>query len=172
MNAPFIFLDVPGNPVLGHAVIHDSKGNPLWSKPAEAHRLVASSKPLPFLYRAIVTEIADVSVRSEWGSVFSTDDPTCREQAEAYLRSFDLVDHEWFRGPGSKMFDAPMVDWLPKGWYVLVPQDRDYLGRVWVGPRSRACLVHNPMRAIAIIRRSPHAAGVATGNPATDELVG
>ena len=91
------------------------------------------------LFFDLVEKVADKGESEGWGNVVSS-----VEEGEEHLRYYGL---------DPEILLAPQVPWLPAGWAVVVPKDRDYLGSVYdFGEGFVAALIHNAARGMAIVR--------------------
>lgn len=92
------------------------------------------------IYREIFWSIYTVGRDFQWGNIFSEE-----VAANEYITGYDV-------GPVVLIEEAP---WLPKGFSVVVPQDRGFLGTICkVNETAYAAIVHNAARGMAIIQHA------------------
>jgi hypothetical protein len=113
------------------------------------------------LFMEILQEILKRSLADEWANV----QPYSKQGFEAvkeHLASYALTEvdvlvapekdkgarPEWLRG-----IPVQPASWLPEGWVVVVPKDREFLGLLGHVTSSQVvALVHNAGRCIGILK--------------------
>jgi hypothetical protein len=141
-------LQVPSNECAPFLV--SSSRDLLWVGASESGVRVGVRQCSPSdLFFSVVVAVADKGDSEGWGNVVST----LREAAD-HLDYYGL-EYDVLVGAGTDSCDLDTLaaHWLPAGWGVVVPKDRDYLGTVYdFGEGFVAALVHNPARGLAIVR--------------------
>jgi hypothetical protein len=130
------------------------------------------TRSLEDFYRDCLDVLFEYLVEKEWGNALRRKGKTAVKDLEgliSYLKSFGFEDLEILtEKPLSEKglahftklgvtLESTGVPWL-KGWIVVVPKDRDYLGvsQLLVGEkgvvRGVSCVVHNAERALGVLK--------------------
>ena len=157
-----LFLDkvpAPSDPEAGPFLITSSK-TVLWverSFPGGFLRVAVRKADPNALFKDLVEAIATRGEESEWGNVV---DASHRGMSKAidHLHYYGFKDLELLHGKGFKPTDvvaipASYVEWMPEGWGVLLPKDRNYVGTTYdLGEGVVGVVVHNASRGVAILK--------------------
>ena len=105
------------------------------------------------LFREVVEQVALRSLEDGWGSVLPVGG---LEEGLGYLESFGVPNPCFLHSPawsGPTLKGGTEASWLPNGWGVLIPQDRDYLGVAYdFGDGYVAGVVHNAARGMVVLQ--------------------
>ena len=119
---------------------------------------LADEGGLDGVFREIITTIADTGATGRWDNVhpYSPEGLTAARAHLAYydLKDVDVVAHpDTDTGPlrlaGGAVVRAP---WVPAGWVVVLPTDREFVGFVVSSGDRYLVLAHNTSRAVAVVR--------------------
>jgi len=119
----------------------------------------------------IFTELLEAIIKrsetDDWGSVCPYNAKGLKEAIQ-YLSFYGLADVEILMPPTAKNkwpkwlltkhldLSVRPSSWIPKGYIVVIPRDRDYVGMIGHLDGTRvAALVHNASRGIAILKKKP-----------------
>jgi hypothetical protein len=165
---PLLIDDILVNPETAPYLVSSTQGLVWVEKAGTGNKIRAAVNhdkiPPGHLFFSVIQEVAARSRSDSWGSVR----PFTREglkEAVAYLNFYELLDFEllvssWSKdensgfGLGEDSLDIPVCScsWLPKGWAVLVPRDRSFVGTLGHLSNYRTIvIVHNASRGIAIL---------------------
>lgn len=125
------------------------------------------------VFEEAVRTIAVEGRAREWGNVHPyTQDGL--QAAVSHLESYDFDDLEILTRPVGKTVPWLQADalggvpvrhtaWVPKGWLVVVPKDREFVGLLGhLTTRQVVAAIHNPSRGVAILHPSLKAGPVPT----------
>lgn len=108
------------------------------------------------VFRQLINIVADTGASGQWGNVHPYT-PVGFDAARGHLSYYDLVDVEVVAHPDTDV--APLeldfalrAPWVPVGWAVVLPTDRDFVGFVVVSGDRYIVVAHNPSRAVAVVR--------------------
>lgn len=108
-------------------------------------------------FRDIVTRIVDAGVSGGWGNVHPFT-PDGLAAARAHLAYYDLSDTGIVAHPDTDVSplgvgdDIERAAWVPEGWAVVLPTDREFVGFLVVSEDRYLVVVHNSSRAVAVVR--------------------
>ena len=112
----------------------------------------------------VLEEVANTGIEANWGNVH----PLTEEGVSAaidHVRSYGISELELLSPPADldnlfpskkEAFGVPIrrAAWLPEGYRVVVPVDRDFVGFIGrIGSSSIVSVVHNPSRGIGIAKK-------------------
>jgi hypothetical protein len=136
----------------------------LWveeAHPGSKVKVAVRSCPPGVLFQEIVREVARRGVTDEWGNVHPVT-PQGLENVRAHLASYDLTEIEFLMAPVKgkkghpewlKVLPVTPAPWVPVGWVVVVPKDREYVGMLGhLDSTHLVLLVHNASRSIGILK--------------------
>ena len=153
-------VPAPEDPDAGPFLITSSKAVLLVERafPGGFLRVAVRKTSPEDLFRTLIEAVAQKGMELEWGNVIK--DPTHKGVTKAieHLHYYGFEDLELLHGDKFKPTNvvgipATLVKWLPKGWGVLVPKDRSYVGTVYdLGEGVVGAVLHNASRGVAILR--------------------
>lgn len=132
----------------------------VWVTP-RTDRLRAAIRPvgdggLVEVFRTLVSDIADAGADGKWGNVHPYT-PGGLAAAKSHLSYYDLADVDVLAHPDTDV--APLgldvcvrAGWVPAGWAVVLPTDREFVGFAVVSDDRYLVVVHNSSRAVAVVR--------------------
>lgn len=166
-----LMMEFSVNPETGPFLVSSTRAT-MWITPRvpkvrAAFRLV----DLGAFFAEVVSEVARVGEEAKWGNVHPFT-PEGLVQAIGHLRSYDLDELEVLINPDTPwagmapvesetdgevhrtILGFPLVeaDWVPCGTVVVVPQDKDYVGFMYLFGERGVAVVHNASRGIAVCR--------------------
>jgi hypothetical protein len=108
------------------------------------------------VFRYIVTTIADTGAGGKWGNVHPYT-PVGLASAKAHLSYYDLAEVDILAHPDTDVTPLGMdvcvrAKWVPEGWVVVLPTDREFVGFMVVSGDRYLVVSHNPARAVAVVR--------------------
>jgi hypothetical protein len=143
------------NPETGPFLVTSSRSF-VWVSPKAERLRTAVRSCDPFtageVFGSILHQVADKGVG--WGSVH----PMTMDgyhSAKAYLAEYELTDVELVAHPNTELppeLDGHRETWVPEGWAVLLPTDREFVGFMVVSGVHFLVVVHNASRSIGILR--------------------
>lgn len=156
-----LLMEFTVNPDTGPFLVSSTKSfvwvNPKTDKVRAAIRAVGDSG-LDGLFSAIVQEVASTGQDCNWGNVHPLS-PKGLHDAVAHLSEYGLDSVNLIAHTntdvvvlGSRSESVERADWVPDGWVVVVPSDRDFVGFVLVSNGKFLTIVHNSSRAVAVLR--------------------
>jgi hypothetical protein len=132
----------------------------VWVTPRQ-DRLRAAIRPLEDggiegVFRHLVMTIADTGADGKWGSIHPYT-PAGLASARAHLSYYDLKETDVFAHPDTDVIPLGMdvcvrAKWVPEGWAVVLPTDREFVGFVVMSGDRYLVVVHNSSRAVAVVR--------------------
>lgn len=146
-----LFLELPVSPLTAPYLVSSTRSL-FWqtrSKGGMVRAALRRDAPLESLYQEIVLEMSVMGVTAKWGNVLPVKN---NDSAEDYLSDFDVSDTEFLCCAEHKdILGGTVVDWMPPGYSVLVPKDRDILGVALKEPDGITVLLHNPSRSMVVL---------------------
>ena len=131
----------------------------LWVTPRDG-RIRAASRSLDnsTFFAEVVRMVALTGRGAEWGNVVPYTDAGF-QAGRAHLAYYDISAVELLLPPhadvrGWDTGDVPVREapWLPEGWAVLVPIDREYVGMLMLALGGKGfAVVHNAARGIVVL---------------------
>lgn len=110
------------------------------------------------VFRDIVTRVAEAGADGKWGNVHPFT-PEGVSAARAHLTYYDMSDTGIVAHPGTDVSTLGVDDdaverasWVPDGWAVVLPTDREFVGFLVVSDDRYLTVVHNSSRAVAVVR--------------------
>jgi len=108
------------------------------------------------VFRQLSHIVADTGSTGQWGNVHPYT-PAGLAAAQGHLSYYDLVDVEVVAHPDTDVTPlglefALRAPWVPAGWAVVLPSNRDFVGFMVVSGDRYLVVVHNPSRAVAVVR--------------------
>jgi len=166
-KVPLMIEDVPVDPLCAPYLVTSSTGV-MWVEKAHpgdvvriAVREVTPGAIFTELFEAIVTR----SIKDKWGSVLPHTEKGLLA-AINYLAYFGLDEVEILIPPTPKTEWSSWIlhknlglhvrpsSWIPDGYMVVIPHDRDYVGMIGhLDGKRIAALVHNASRGIAVLQK-------------------
>ena len=158
-----LYVEIPVSRALEGPFLVSGSARPfLWVRkfPNGIVRAHPRKVPWAFLFRGAVEEIARKASEEGWGNVHP---PTAEGVEEAFgrLREYEIPEpFEFLYGTGLPEDLLPEkaeeVSWVPKGWALVAPMDRAFLGTTldMLGDR-RALVIHNASRGVSVLRPEP-----------------
>lgn len=132
----------------------------VWVTP-RADRLRSAIRPLDGdgmdgVFQNLVTAIADAGFHGKWGNVHPYT-PAGLTAAKSHLSDYDLGEVEVLAHPDTDLTALGLefttrARWVPTGWAVVLPTDRDFVGFTVVSGDRYLVVVHNSSRAVAVVR--------------------
>ncbi len=116
------------------------------------------------VFQEIVLEVARRGIVDEWGNVRPFTQQGL-EAVQAHLESYGLTELDFLAPPEVQkkarpkwVKDLPLrpTSWVPEGWLVVVPKNREYVGLLGHLDASHiVSVVHNASRGIGLLRCDP-----------------
>ena len=156
-----LLIEVPVQEELDGPFLVSSGGAFLWVNdkfPTGNLRAAVRKAPREFLFREALERISEKSQALSWGSV---NEPTKDgvEKTLSHLESYGFTEVEVLCGDG---FDSNLLPegvqssdevWVPKGWAVVLPKDKAFVGTLFdFGQERHSIVIHNASRGVGIIR--------------------
>jgi len=159
-----VMVEVPLAPELDGPFLISSTSDLWWVEnkfPSGEVRAAVRKIPLEFLYRDALKKIAREADSRQWGSL-QRPNPVGVAAAIRHLEDYGLHQLEVLYGEGFPQHLLPgelsttVVSWVPRGWAVVVPVDRGFVGTALdFGGGRVALVVHNASRGVAVIAPEP-----------------
>lgn len=108
------------------------------------------------VFQTLITNIAETGADGKWGNTHPFT-PAGLKAAHAHLSYYDLAEVEVLAHPETDVEPLGLdvclrATWVPVGWALVLPLDRDFVGFIVVSGDRYLVVVHNSSRAVAVVR--------------------
>jgi len=166
-KTPLLVEDIPVDPLCAPYLVTSSTGV-MWVEephPGNVVRAAVREVTPGAIFTELFEAIVKRGMKDKWGSVHPYSEKGLQE-AVRYLAYYGLTEIEILIPPTPKV-DWPNwilhknlglhvrpSSWVPDGYLVVIPHDRDYVGMIGhLDGKRVAALVHNASRGIAVLRK-------------------
>lgn len=108
------------------------------------------------MFRGVVMECKRKSLEMGWGSCLSYSGNLNRQLGVLidYLNYFSFTEFDVYTDLDLQVPNATLhnIDWLPKGYVVITPKDKRFVGTMYRFPKNlNGVVVHNPSRSLCVL---------------------
>lgn len=162
-DTPPLMLEFSVNPETSPMLVSMTR-HMAWVSPSKPSVRAAVMRTTPdHLFWLVVQSVISMNRTAKWGSYQPLSPNGIRQSAE-YLKSYGLTNFELLIGPNTRIprltdplyTSIPQIEagWLPQGFAVMVPVDRNYVGFCMqqTGTDRMLAVVHNACRGICVLQ--------------------